>query len=454
MRVVLTNRLASVAAATLLAALLALPAGAALPRAPNTLAELIDPQLPSGLITPAPAIAGTSLLTAPAPSTAAARLRLHLASPPSWPYPPARAWAFEAAGAKNRVWGFELGRSEQRQENQWFIRRIAVGAHYARFYDPQLGRFLSHDPVDGDLTNPPSLHKYLYAFQNPTVFVDPDGRMPDEAQDDDFERTEFTEEELDANFEALISGSGPEPETEEKSEGFIDKIIGFFSEKPKETLVNGQDAVESFQEANATVNRALGAKLPIDVESMESLSGTIGQMSGTTLLAESAEQLGVAVKDAAETGVSAAESVERASLPFSLASLTKAIGGGIARLFKREVKEEVAEAGARSAARSAVASADDVLSSAARPARGGSQDSRGLQALKKKIDREDDAFAGLTKSPETAEAVIRQVLSVEEPIVKVSVRNGRTFEDIFDPASGRGVRLIDGVFDTFVNLEQ
>ncbi len=47
----------------------------------------------------------------------------------------------------------------------------------ARFYDPQLGRFLSHDPVDGDLTNPPSLHKYLYAFQNPTVFVDPDGRI-------------------------------------------------------------------------------------------------------------------------------------------------------------------------------------------------------------------------------------------------------------------------------------
>ncbi len=47
----------------------------------------------------------------------------------------------------------------------------------ARFYDPELGLFLSSDPVEGDLQNPPSLHRYLYAFQNPTVFTDPDGRI-------------------------------------------------------------------------------------------------------------------------------------------------------------------------------------------------------------------------------------------------------------------------------------
>ncbi len=37
-------------------------------------------------------------------------------------------------------------------------------------------RFLSEDPADGNGNNPPSLHKYLYAYQNPTVNVDPDGR--------------------------------------------------------------------------------------------------------------------------------------------------------------------------------------------------------------------------------------------------------------------------------------
>ncbi len=46
----------------------------------------------------------------------------------------------------------------------------------ARFYDPEVGRFLSHDPAFGESSNPPSLHRYLYAFQNPTVYVDPDGR--------------------------------------------------------------------------------------------------------------------------------------------------------------------------------------------------------------------------------------------------------------------------------------
>ncbi|MCP3994449.1 MAG: hypothetical protein GY722_05205 [bacterium] len=45
----------------------------------------------------------------------------------------------------------------------------------ARFYDPVTGRFLSHDPAAGEPSNPPSLHRYLYAYQNPTVYVDPTG---------------------------------------------------------------------------------------------------------------------------------------------------------------------------------------------------------------------------------------------------------------------------------------
>lgn len=36
--------------------------------------------------------------------------------------------------------------------------------------------FISEDPALGQATNPPSLHRYLYAYQNPTVYIDPDGR--------------------------------------------------------------------------------------------------------------------------------------------------------------------------------------------------------------------------------------------------------------------------------------
>ncbi len=45
----------------------------------------------------------------------------------------------------------------------------------ARYFDPELGRFLSQDSYLGELTEPPSLHRYLYAADNPTRYVDPDG---------------------------------------------------------------------------------------------------------------------------------------------------------------------------------------------------------------------------------------------------------------------------------------
>jgi RHS repeat-associated protein len=54
----------------------------------------------------------------------------------------------------------------------------ATGLYYAkaRFYDPELGRFLTRDPVPGGIFEPQSLHPYLYAYGNPTVYLDPDGR--------------------------------------------------------------------------------------------------------------------------------------------------------------------------------------------------------------------------------------------------------------------------------------
>jgi len=45
----------------------------------------------------------------------------------------------------------------------------------ARYYDPRLGRFLTTDPLQGQLSNPASLHAYQYAFNNPLRYRDPDG---------------------------------------------------------------------------------------------------------------------------------------------------------------------------------------------------------------------------------------------------------------------------------------
>jgi RHS repeat-associated protein len=47
----------------------------------------------------------------------------------------------------------------------------------ARYLDPATGRFLSMDPFAGDVLQPKTLHRYLYALGNPVNFTDPSGEM-------------------------------------------------------------------------------------------------------------------------------------------------------------------------------------------------------------------------------------------------------------------------------------
>ncbi len=45
----------------------------------------------------------------------------------------------------------------------------------ARYYVPEQGRFLTQDTFPGQVSNPISLHRYLYAFDNPITYDDPSG---------------------------------------------------------------------------------------------------------------------------------------------------------------------------------------------------------------------------------------------------------------------------------------
>jgi hypothetical protein len=99
-------------------------------------------------------------------------------------------------------------------------------------------------------------------------------------------------------------------------------------------------------------------------------------------------------------------------------------------------------------------SIDDLINTSLRSARAGAEESRAIQALKKKIDRGDEAFVGLPKTQEAAEKVIREVFGTENSVVRTGTsRNGESYTDIFNSNTGRGVRIIDGSFDTFVNLK-
>ena len=53
------------------------------------------------------------------------------------------------------------------------------GLYYykARYYDPELGSFLSQDALTGRAVTPPSLNRYLYVFANPAIYTDPTGNI-------------------------------------------------------------------------------------------------------------------------------------------------------------------------------------------------------------------------------------------------------------------------------------
>jgi RHS repeat-associated protein len=58
--------------------------------------------------------------------------------------------------------------------------RDETGLYYygARYYDPDLGRFITRDPSGGQMEAPQTLNRYAYCLNNPLKFVDPDGRDP------------------------------------------------------------------------------------------------------------------------------------------------------------------------------------------------------------------------------------------------------------------------------------
>jgi RHS repeat-associated protein len=89
----------------------------------------------------------------------------------------------------------------------------ALGLYYnrARYLNTATGRFWSVDTAEGDDTEPPSLHKYLYTSANPVNAVDPSG----EFLVSNFVYGQQVHDEIGADFNKKIGG------------GLYDKSINF-----------------------------------------------------------------------------------------------------------------------------------------------------------------------------------------------------------------------------------
>jgi RHS repeat-associated protein len=65
----------------------------------------------------------------------------------------------------------------------WYIGKpqdSATGLVYfgARWYDPQVSRFVGFEPAGVDEGNPHSFNRYAYGNNNSYKYLDPDGRQP------------------------------------------------------------------------------------------------------------------------------------------------------------------------------------------------------------------------------------------------------------------------------------
>ncbi len=60
-----------------------------------------------------------------------------------------------------------------------YLKDSESGLYYAkaRYYDPATARFTTEDPEAGKDLEPPSLHRYLYAYTNPLAYTDATGRQ-------------------------------------------------------------------------------------------------------------------------------------------------------------------------------------------------------------------------------------------------------------------------------------
>jgi len=200
----------------------ALPASASIPRPGD---QLLEPD--------AEALLAAALEPAPAPPQAEAAVsgdRFDLLAPAAvdrllFTGRPPRSHLF--AELEIRVRASDLLSLPQPLEIKELTLKIAsgdreTGLYYARarYYDPELGIFLTQDPFEGQIDTPPSLHRYLYAYQNPTVYTDPTGRQnvftPNEVLQDSAELQRLQQQLVDARlaakkaFEGASKTSDPE----------------------------------------------------------------------------------------------------------------------------------------------------------------------------------------------------------------------------------------------------
>ena len=132
-----------------------------------------------------------------------------------------------------------------------------------RYYDPAIGRFISADPFRGDLSNPRSLNRYVYASNDPINRRDPSGLQDDGGGGFTFDApvidtgTSFSGSSLSQNFADNWSTPGPPQVQTSDPAGpsFIDAVKSAASTllAPAQSVLSATSNVASAVSSNSDV---------------------------------------------------------------------------------------------------------------------------------------------------------------------------------------------------------
>jgi RHS repeat-associated protein len=197
----------------------------------------------------------------------------------------------------------------------------------ARFYDPDTGRFLNQDPYLGDINTPPSLHRYLYAYSNPLVYIDLTGYESEDEREARQQVRREQKERINARLQAEFERTGDprlDPSTQEEQ-----RRVAVEREKEQAAQQREIDRREKKGEVT-TVEDDQGSISTRRVDD-EFAQGTPGQQQ-----LRRANEVG---RKAAEVG----EEVTEILIPVPgvgvAVGITKVIGKGAGRIIKREADE-------------------------------------------------------------------------------------------------------------------
>ncbi len=218
-----------------------------------------------------------------------------------------------------------------------------------------MGRFLTEDPVFGDLSDPPSLHWYTFGKVNPTVWIDPDGRIDILERFSGFLRRGGTDEAAEA------SGDLAEEIDHAFGDNFVTRRLKGGAAVALGVFGAGADVLAFGVDATSFVADGMVASLSPDTtmgrEAEERLVETMGALSDTwDVISENPEEVATQLaKGAGEVVVGAArgDAASQTKLTSFVAQSLNAgsAGRSTARSTGRATAKSVAEVGEQAAKR-------------------------------------------------------------------------------------------------------